>query len=89
MKWASRGTRDAQGRTEGEAVIPYGHRKLAELARAIAEEPLVMLLDKPVAGLNDREAQEISGSSAASAMLARQFSWSSTTWTSSCSSRIG
>ena len=41
--------------------LPYGHRKLAELARAIAEEPIVMLLDEPVAGLNDREAQEISG----------------------------
>jgi len=41
--------------------LPYGHRKLVELARAIAEEPLVMLLDEPVAGLNDREAQEISG----------------------------
>jgi ABC-type branched-subunit amino acid transport system ATPase component/ABC-type branched-subunit amino acid transport system permease subunit len=40
--------------------LPYGHRKLAELARAIAEEPTVMLLDEPVAGLNDREAQEIS-----------------------------
>jgi ABC-type branched-subunit amino acid transport system ATPase component/ABC-type branched-subunit amino acid transport system permease subunit len=39
--------------------LPYGHRKLAELARAIAEEPTVMLLDEPVAGLNDREAQEI------------------------------
>jgi ABC-type branched-subunit amino acid transport system ATPase component/ABC-type branched-subunit amino acid transport system permease subunit len=40
--------------------LPYGHRKLAELARAIAEEPLVMLLDEPVAGLNDREAEDIS-----------------------------
>jgi ABC-type branched-subunit amino acid transport system ATPase component len=40
--------------------LPYGHRKLAELARAIAEEPLVMLLDEPVAGLNEREAREIS-----------------------------
>lgn len=39
--------------------LPYGHRKLAELARAIAEEPAVMLLDEPVAGLNDGEAQEI------------------------------
>jgi ABC-type branched-subunit amino acid transport system ATPase component/ABC-type branched-subunit amino acid transport system permease subunit len=41
--------------------LPYGHRKLAELARAIAEEPSVMLLDEPVAGLNDREAQDIAG----------------------------
>ena len=41
--------------------LPYGHRKLAELARTIAEEPSVMLLDEPVAGLNDREAQDIAG----------------------------
>lgn len=39
--------------------LPYGHRKLAELARAMAEEPLVMLLDEPIAGLNDAEALEI------------------------------
>jgi ABC-type branched-subunit amino acid transport system ATPase component/ABC-type branched-subunit amino acid transport system permease subunit len=41
------------------ADLPYGHRKLAELARAMAEEPLVMLLDEPIAGLNDTEAREI------------------------------
>ena len=41
------------------ADLPYGHRKLAELARAIAEEPVVMLLDEPIAGLNDAEAHEI------------------------------
>jgi ABC-type branched-subunit amino acid transport system ATPase component/ABC-type branched-subunit amino acid transport system permease subunit len=39
--------------------LPYGHRKLAELARAMAEEPFVMLLDEPIAGLNDAEAHEI------------------------------
>jgi len=39
--------------------LPYGHRKLAELARALAQDPAVMLLDEPVAGLNPREAQEI------------------------------
>jgi ABC-type branched-subunit amino acid transport system ATPase component len=39
--------------------LPYGHRKLAELARAMAEEPRVMLLDEPIAGLNDAEAREI------------------------------
>ncbi|MFN0304244.1 MAG: ATP-binding cassette domain-containing protein [Burkholderiales bacterium] len=39
--------------------LPYGHRKLVELARAIAEEPVVMLLDEPIAGLNDEEARQI------------------------------
>ena len=42
------------------ADLPYGHRKLAELARAMAEDPSVMLLDEPIAGLNDAEAREIS-----------------------------
>ena len=41
------------------ADLPYGHRKLAELARAMAEEPVLMLLDEPIAGLNDTEAQDI------------------------------
>ena len=41
------------------AELPYGHRKLVELARALAQDPLVMLLDEPVAGLNLLEAQQI------------------------------
>jgi ABC-type branched-subunit amino acid transport system ATPase component len=39
--------------------LPYGHRKLAELARAMAEDPVLMLLDEPIAGLSDSEAREI------------------------------
>jgi ABC-type branched-subunit amino acid transport system ATPase component/ABC-type branched-subunit amino acid transport system permease subunit len=39
--------------------LPYGHRKLLELARAIAQGPRVLLLDEPVAGMNSQEAQEI------------------------------
>jgi ABC-type branched-subunit amino acid transport system ATPase component/ABC-type branched-subunit amino acid transport system permease subunit len=39
--------------------LPYGHRKLVELARALTQDPTIMLLDEPVAGLNPREAQEI------------------------------
>lgn len=39
--------------------LPYGHRKLVEMARVLAEQPLVMLLDEPIAGLNDVEAREI------------------------------
>lgn len=39
--------------------LPYGHRKLVEMARVLAEAPLVMLLDEPIAGLNNIEAREI------------------------------
>ena len=41
------------------AELSYGHRKLVELARAIAQRPKVMLLDEPIAGLNAQEAKEI------------------------------
>jgi len=39
--------------------LPYGHRKLLELARAIAQRPKVLLLDEPIAGINSQEAKEI------------------------------
>ena len=39
--------------------LPYGHRKLLEIARAIAQRPRLMLLDEPIAGLNTSEARAI------------------------------
>lgn len=39
--------------------LPYGHRKLLELARAIAQRPKLLLLDEPIAGMNTQEAKEI------------------------------
>jgi ABC-type branched-subunit amino acid transport system ATPase component len=39
--------------------LSYGHRKLVELARAIAQRPRLMLLDEPIAGLNPQEAMEV------------------------------
>jgi branched-chain amino acid transport system ATP-binding protein len=35
--------------------LPYGHRKRVELARCVAMEPKLMLLDEPVAGMSATE----------------------------------
>jgi branched-chain amino acid transport system ATP-binding protein len=40
-------------------VLPYGHRKRVGLARCLAMEPRLMLLDEPVAAMNSVERAEI------------------------------
>jgi branched-chain amino acid transport system ATP-binding protein len=42
------------------AGLPYGDQKRIEIARTLAAEPRLLLLDEPVAGLNLRETEEMS-----------------------------
>jgi branched-chain amino acid transport system ATP-binding protein len=39
--------------------LSYGHQRRVEIMRALALRPTVLLLDEPVAGMNDTEGDEL------------------------------
>ena len=51
----------ADYRDEWSVNLPYGRQRRLEIARALAAEPTLLLLDEPAAGMNPHESSELIG----------------------------
>ncbi len=49
----------AEEKNEKSSSLPYGKQRKLEIARALATNPEVLLLDEPAAGMNPKETEEI------------------------------
>jgi ABC-type branched-subunit amino acid transport system ATPase component len=41
------------------AALPFGNQRKVELARALATQPKILLLDEPASGMNTQESEEL------------------------------
>jgi branched-chain amino acid transport system ATP-binding protein len=46
-------------RDRSAVTLPYGSQRKVEIARAIASQPKLLLLDEPTAGMNVRESEDV------------------------------
>jgi branched-chain amino acid transport system ATP-binding protein len=49
----------AENKDEKSSSLPYGQQRRLEIARALATDPSILLLDEPAAGMNPKESEDL------------------------------
>ena len=49
----------ADATEQSPSALPFGHQRLLEIARALAGEPKILLMDEPASGLNESETEQL------------------------------
>ena len=66
--------------------LSHGQKQWLEIGMLLAQEPKLLLVDEPVAGMTDAETQQTAELLQGDQSRPRPWSWSSTTWPSCASS---
>ena len=68
-------------------LLSHGQKQWLEIGMLLMQEPQLLLLDEPVAGMTDEETDAHRRALLSRSPATTRWSWSSTTWTSSRASR--
>ena len=68
------------------ALLAHGHKQWLEIGMLLVQDPQVLLLDEPVAGMTHQETERTAELVQVAGAASARWSWWSTTWSSCATS---